>query len=310
MAVHARLAAGSGRPAALVLAAAAWSAGLAAPATPQAAALLAGDVPAAPQPMVETVVRHAGDYVTRFIQAFSNVVTEEHYVQHVATGGLSGLLRRGGHRDIRSDLLLVHVGGLVEWRPFRDVFEVGGAPVRDRDGRLAELFSRPASDVLAQAEAIAAESSRYNIGIERTVNTPVHTLLFLRPSLQPRFRFTLDGPDASTDADVWIVKYEERGRPTLIRGDRDMDLPASGRFWIDAGTGCVLRSELVTYSVSGTARVTATFRVDPETGIALPIEMHEDYQLQRGRVTATATYSRFRHFAVSTDVTMGTSAAP
>lgn len=265
--------------------------------------------PTAQMPDVEAVMARAAGYVARFIQAFSNVVTEEHYVQHVATGGPSGVLRRGaqrdGQRDIRSDLLLVHVGGLIEWRPFRDVFEVGGAPVRNRDGRLAELFSRQASDVLAQADAIAAESSRYNIGIERTINTPVHTLLFLRPSLQPRFRFTLDRSDASVGADVWIVKYEERARPTLIRGDRDMDLPASGRFWIDARTGCVLRSELVTYSGNGTARVTTTFRVDPETGIALPIEMHEDYQLQRGRVTATATYGKFRHFAVSTDATIG-----
>ena len=264
--------------------------------------------PSAQAPSVETVTERAADYVARFIQAFSNVVIEEHYVQHVATGGPSGVLRRGaqrdGQRDIRSDLLLVHVGGLIEWRPFRDVFEVGGTPVRNRDGRLVELFSRPVSDVLARADAIAAESSRYNIGIERTINTPVHTLLFLRPSLQPRFRFTLDKQDASVGADVWIVKYEERGRPTLIRGDRDMDVPASGRFWIDARTGCVLRSELVTFSGNGTARVTTTFRVEPETGVALPIEMHEDYQLQRGRVTATATYSKFRHFAVSTDTTI------
>jgi hypothetical protein len=264
--------------------------------------------PAAQTPDVETIMVRAAGYVARFVQAFSNVVTEEHYVQHVATGGPLGVLRRGsqrdGQRDIRSDLLLVHVGGLVEWRPFRDVFEVGGTPVRNRDGRLTTLFSRQASDVLAQAEAIAAESSRYNIGVERTVNTPVHTLLFLRASLQPRFRFSLDRADGRVGAGVWIVKYEERARPTLIRGDRDMDLPASGRFWIDADTGCVLRSELVTYSGSGTAHVTTTFRVDPETGIALPIEMHEDYQLQRGRVTATATYSKFRHFAVSTDATI------
>jgi hypothetical protein len=269
---------------------------------------------AAQVPAVETVTERAADYVARFIHAFSNVVTEEHYVQHVMTGGPPGVLRRGaqrdGQRDIRSDLLLVHVGGLVEWRPFRDVFEVGGTPVRNRDGRLAELFNRAAGDVLAQADAIAAESSRYNIGIERTINTPVHTLLFLRRSLQPRFRFALDTSDASAGADVWIVKYEERARPTLIRGDRDSDVPASGRFWIDVGTGCVLRSELVTYSGNGTARVTTTFRIDPATGIALPIEMHEDYQLQRGRVTATATYSKFRHFAVSTDTTIGPQGGP
>jgi hypothetical protein len=118
--------------------------------------------------------------------------------------------------------------------------------------------------------------------------------------LQPRFRFTLEKRDDTAGPDVWIVKYDERTRPTLIRGDRDSDLPASGRFWID-GQGLVLRAELLTFSGAGTARVTTRFRPDPETNIAVPVEMHEEYQLQRGRVLATATYSRFRHFAVSTD---------
>jgi hypothetical protein len=31
----------------------------------------------------------------------------------------------------------------------------------------------------------------------------------------------------------------------------------------------------------------------------------QHYQLQRGRVTAAATYDKFRHFAVSTDATIG-----
>ena len=260
------------------------------------------DAGASEPPLVASVVGRAGEYVTRFVQAFSNVVTEEHYVQNVSAGVPSGLLRSGGQRDLRSDLLLIHVGGTVEWQPFRDVFEVGGAPVRDRDERLARLFNQPKDAILARAEAIAQESSRYNIGmVVRTVNTPVHTLLFLRPALQPRFRFTLDKLDETAGADIWIVKYEERVRPTLIRGDRDSDLPASGRFWIHAGTGRVLRSELLTFSGAGTARVTTSFRLDSETDIAVPVEMQEEYQLQRARVLATATYSRFRHFAVSTD---------
>jgi hypothetical protein len=260
------------------------------------------DAESSQPPLVASLVRRAGEYVTRFVQAFSNVVTEEHYVQNVSAGVPSGLLRSGGQRDLRSDLLLIHVGGAVEWQPFRDVFEVGGAPVRDRDERLARLFNQPKDAILARAEAIAAESSRYNIGmVVRTVNTPVHTLLFLRPALQPRFGFTLEKRDDTVGPDVWIVKYEERTRPTLIRGDRDSDLPASGRFWIDARNGFVLRAELLTFSGAGTARVTTSFRVDPETNIAVPGEMLEEYQLQRGRVLATATYSRFRHFAVTTD---------
>ena len=263
-------------------------------------------------PLVASLVRRAGEYVTRFAQAFSNVVTEEHYVQNISAGVPSGLLRGGGQRDLRSDLLLLRVGGLVEWQPFRDVFEVGGAPVRDRDERLARLFAQPATGLAARAEAIATESARYNIGsVFRTVNTPVHTLLFLRPAHQPRFEFRLEKPDKRDESlgqNVWILKYDERTRPTLIRGDRDSDLPASGRFWVEAESGRVLRSELVTVSGAGTARVTTTFRADAETGLALPVEMHEEYQLQRGRVTATATYGHFRQFAVSTNTKIAPSA--
>jgi hypothetical protein len=262
-----------------------------------------GEVPA-----VAALVARAGDYVARFTEAFSNVVTEEHYVQNVTAGVPSGLLRGGGQRDLRADLLLVRVGGVAEYQPFRDVFEVGGAPVRDRDQRLARLFTQSPGAWRQRAEAIQLESSRFNIGgVQRTVNTPVHTLLFLRHALQPRFHFTLDRPDPTAGEGVWVVKYEERTRPTLIRGDRDSDLPASGRFWIQAGTGRVFRTELDTFSGAGSARVTTTFQLDRDTGMAVPAEMREEYQLQRGRITATATYGRFRRFAVSTDTEIGQS---
>jgi hypothetical protein len=261
--------------------------------------------------MIEAVVRRAGEYVTRFVQAFSNVIMEEHYVQNVAAGVPSGLLRSGGQRDLRSDLLLLRVGGEFEWRPFRDVFEVAGRPVRDRAERLTKLFLQSPVLALEQAQRIAQESSRYNIGmVDRTINTPMHTLLFLQPLLQRRFRFTLDERDDTSPENVWIVKYEERVRPTLIRGDRDTDVPVSGRFWIDADSGCVVRSELVAVTGASTARVTTTFEPQATDGIAVPVEMREEYQLQRSRVTATATYSRIRHFGVSTSTNVAPAARP
>jgi hypothetical protein len=254
-----------------------------------------------PQVTTDDIVGRAGHYVTRFIQAFSNIVIEERYVQDVIGTLPSSMVRGGAHRELRSDLLLVRVGGQFTWRPFRDVFEVGGTPVRDRDERLAKLFLEPSPRLLEQAQRIATESARYNIGVVvRTVNTPVHTLLFLQPSLQPRFRFNLDKRDPEAGANVWIVKYEEHARPTLIRGDRDADLPAFGRFWIDADDGRVTKSELVLYTGNGTALVTTMFQPDESSGVSVPFEMREEYRLQRGRITATATYSRFRRFEVST----------
>jgi hypothetical protein len=253
----------------------------------------------------DALVAHAGEYLARFIEQFSDVVAEERYVQDIVGNVSTASVRAGTHRELRSDLLLVRTGGLFPWRPFRDVFEVGGAPVRDRDERLAKLFLRPTLQALQQAEQIATESARFNIGaVTRTVNTPMHALLFLQRSLQERFHFALDGRDPDAGEPVWRVRYQEQARPTLIRGDGDSDLPASGRFWIDA-SGRVHRSELVTYSGTVTAELTTTFGADEQFGILVPIEMHEQYQFVRGRVVGTATYSRFRRFQVSTQSTVG-----
>jgi hypothetical protein len=247
---------------------------------------------------VESVVRRAGEYVTAFVQEFADVIAEERYVQDVS--GTSSPVAGTRHRELRSDLLLLKVGGLYEWRPFRDVFEVGGTPVRDRDERLATLFLKPSLLAIDRAQQIAIESARYNIGgVVRTVNTPVHALLFLQPSFQRGFEFTLGDRDRSAGEDVWVVSYREQQRPTLIRGDGDTDLPASGRFWIEAGTGRVLRSELVTYSGRVTARLTTFFKYDAQFGIAVPVEMREHYTVGRGQVTGVATYGHFRKFQVS-----------
>ena len=51
------------------------------------------------------------------------------------------------------------------------------------------------------------------------------------------------------------------------------------------------------------ARLTTTFRRDDKFQIDVPFEMSERYALDRGTVTATATYSRFRRFDVSSDET-------
>src|SRR5580692_7235154 len=78
------------------------------------------------------------------------------------------------HRELNSDLLLVRPKGADRWVQFRDVFEVDGQPVHDRDQRLAKLFLSPGSGISDQAWQIADESARYNIGnLQRNINVPV-----------------------------------------------------------------------------------------------------------------------------------------
>jgi len=139
--------------------------------------------------------------------------------------------------------------------------------------------------------------------MQRTINTPILALLFLQTDVQTSFRFTLGKHDLDAGEHVWIVEYKETGHPTLVRGAGNSDIPSSGRFWIDADNGRVVKAELALDTPGIRARVTTTFRHDEKFQIDVPFEMIERYQLDRGTVTATATYSRFRRFDVTSDET-------
>ena len=273
-------------------------------------AMLAARTPAQ-TPTAEEVLARAAGYTARFVETFSNLVATERYVQDVKPANTALRLRwkpvPGSHRELQSDFLLLNVGGPLEWRPYRDVYLVDRKPVRDRDDRLAKLFTEPAATRLGQAARIAQESARHNIGLAaRTANTPVLSLLFLQEHIQHRFEFKVAGRNAGTDNNDVVLEYLEDFRPTIIRGTRsteDIDLPASGRFWISAGTGRVSRATLVVSSDRMRTELSTTYRDDARLGIAVPAEMRETLEFDRLLVTGTARYDNFRRFEVKTDAT-------
>lgn len=237
----------------------------------------------AQEPTLAAVLARAGAYVVEFQRQLSGVVAEERYVQDVRylLGRFNTPLLT--HRELKSDLLVVKPIGSDRWMQFRDVFEVDGKAVRDRDERLMQLFVSPSASSASQADRLVEESSRYNIGnLSRTVNVPVLALVILDPANQKRFRFTradhgepLLGRVAGTVADgLWIVGYQEVQKQTIIRTTNGRDLAAGGRFWIE-----------------------------PAIGLLVPIEMRERYDIRRdgSRVEGTATYGRFRQFQVKVD---------
>lgn len=268
--------------------------------------------PQASNTELAAILEAAGTYVQRFVDRFSNVVSEEHYTQDVLAGGSLLGARRGAapattHRVLRSDFLLVKTQEALGWVSYRDVFEVDGTPVRDRDERLTRLFSAPTPDAIEQAVRIARESARYNIGpAERTLNTPVLALLFLQPTLQSRFEFALAPRTTDISASTVVVSYREMARPTIVRTLRDADRPASGRFWIDAGSGQVRQSEMVLTGQGLTATFTTVFQPDARLGVAVPARLREEYQQPQSRLVGVATYTGFRQFAVNTRTNIDT----
>jgi sulfatase modifying factor 1 len=289
------------------------------------ALLIAATLSGAAQPRdgerasLETLLTRAAWYLDYFVDQFENVVAEEVCIQDssvmvptfnpmagrgaIAAQTSAAEMSRARHRDLRSDFLLVKSPTSDNLVPFRDVLEVDGVPVRDRERRLATLFINPSADAMVQAEHVRDEGARYNLGnLRSTIGNPMLALGVLQLTYQPRFRFALGKEDKSVGAGVWIVDYKEEAPPAMIRGEAGGDLFSHGRLWIEFATGRVLKTELQVEQPSVRAVVTTTFRFDERFGIAVPMEMRERYTIATGnRVTTVATYGRFRRFDVSAE---------
>jgi VWFA-related protein len=287
------------------------------PARSAAPATAAGAAPAGPGAIEDrkgaatpltTILERAGRYVLHYEETFRNLVAEEQYRQwgpNLKTG--AGLVAR----TLRSDLVFVRLPGPLPWGTFRDVFEVDGQKVRDRQRRLEKLFFAPKASDYEQAQAILNESSRYNLGRPyRNVNVPNLGLLFLQPENQRRLAFKRKGTRTIAGFPTVEVEFEEKTTPTLVRDRWANDVPASGRFWIDETRGTVLRAE-ITYDLETdkTVRspdvwergvVSTEYRREPWLGCFVPDTMTELYNFSGiGRIDAVARYSNYRRFEVS-----------
>lgn len=277
----------------------------------------------APDPTLDEVVGRAAAYVREYVERSSLLVAEERYVQEIRrpdnnpmAGNLSrtnpggGFASGGGVRkrqELRSDYLLVRLGGGGGWMPFRDVFQVNGSTVADRNDRLTKLFLEPSPTSFDQATRIMADSTRYNLGsVTRSVNIPTLALMFLHPDIRARFSFTHEGSDTVAGRTAWVIEYHERDRPTLIKTTRGRDLAATGKVWVEPATGVVLKTTMIAADPLVRAVVTATYREDAALKFWVPDEMDEHYVAgsDADETMGHATYTNFRRFTVNTDDVM------
>lgn len=284
------------------------------------------------EPDLRSVLANAMKYASAYEQRFSLLVAEEHYVQETRRqttsdgGNLSRANPGGGftvgagreeRRVLRSDYLLVRLEGGGGWMPFRDVFEVDGRKVHDREDRLTDLFLKSSPTSFDRAVRIMQDSTRHNLGsVTRTINIPTLAILFLLPDIAPRFAFERDGQEVVAGKDVWRVSYSEVQRPTLIKTTRapvkgarveDMDLPLQGRLWIDPAAGTILKTLLTTSDLYLASHIIVTFREEPDLHLWVPAQMEESYRSDNDRrdITGVATYSKYRRFQVNTAEVVG-----
>lgn len=253
-------------------------------------------------PELQRVLARMSSYVAQYVQEFSSVVAEEKYSQNVRPQG-GWHVPGPGSRELRSDFLLVQVPGSRDWSPFRDVFEVNGKPVRERDDRLRKLFIEMAPDALDKARRILDESARYNIGTTyRNVNLPVLALIFLKPEFVGGCEFRRAGEESVEGVRVWRLDFDEIGRPTVIQNDRaQRDIPATGSLWVDPITGRIVKTRIQMRDASVHMDTTVLFRRSETLHLWAPAEMEEIYVSAVERLTGRATYKNFRRFRVDVE---------
>jgi hypothetical protein len=266
-----------------------------------------------PEPDLKTVLQRAGDYASEYHTKLSAMVGEEWYVQRSGpdfTSSSSSLIPRGRvekrERVLKSDFAIVRefAGGSL-WLGLREVFEIDGEAVAGERGRLQKLLNDTSASVAARVRALGDQQARHNLGdLYRTINVPTLALGFVLPDRQPRFRYKRSGSTVMHGTPVWIVAFQERERPTLIRTPEGRDMPSSGSLWIDPRSGAVLRSELRTGARKDrvTSIIVVSYRRHDRFDMLLPDDMNELYITARERIEGHATYSNFRRFEVETRI--------
>ena len=251
--------------------------------------------PHAQNPDLQALLDKATVQVVDFVTRFSNVVTEEIYVQEMN--------RPRKKRTLRSDLALVLYPGATQWLLFRDVYEVDGKPVRGEaeQERITRLFLEPPANALRRAAEIAQVGARHNLLDVGTINHPLLALAMLQPEYRTHFRFNLAGLEKDLGPRVRTVRFQEFQRPTILKANANGDLPVQGLMWIDELTGRVVKTEL-DFGLSRTPpEVVTLFKQDEELGLNVPAEMRDWYPDGAGEFRGVATYGKFRRFQVRTE---------
>jgi hypothetical protein len=258
------------------------------------AAMARPDAQAPPAPTAE-IVDLAGKYVDAYIEAFSGIVSEEKQTQKLIRP--DGRVRQT--REITADFLLVKAR--ATWpEAYRDVIEVDGKRVRNRQDRLKKLFLDEPKSAPELADAIAAESGRYNLGVRRRGNSPLLPIIFLTSKIAEGVRF--QGTAAA-------LTFQEFRTPTVLRrrtGGGPHNMPSHGTFEIDPATGRVLAAEFTADDAE--ARMSAVFKVryaiEPKLEMSVPVDVTERYRQpakpEADVLEMRATYSGFRKFQVTT----------
>jgi hypothetical protein len=262
-------------------------------------------------PSLGAVIDHLHAYLREYALRLPATIATEHYEQRCVASPRVQIVGNG-RAVLESEFGIMRMESPAGWLGVRDVQSVNGEVVPDRQERLQALFLNPSGRRIDQARRIAQENARFNVGpIRRTINDPAIVLAMLEddPNRAP-LRFSKTGDTTIDGAGAWVIKFDERRRPTLIQTTTGEDQPANGRAWVDPSSGRLMRAELtieappeifgpVTH-VGFTATIVVEFADEPRLGLWVPSRMTERYASLP--CSGEATYTNYRIFGVQTKI--------
>jgi hypothetical protein len=267
------------------------------------AALTLALAPGQPALSVKDVMKRVERYVAAYGEQASIVVCTERYAQ-AASGSGSAESRR----TLVSDFALVYAGAIRGWLGFRDVLDVDGARVSDREDRLAHVLMG-SEGRFDEARRLSDESARFNIGaVQRNFNVPTAALFFFTPDNHGRFKVAAR---SVAEDGTWEISFKETDQATLIRTPEGYPVPSSGTIWVDPQAGTIVRTRLQIETVEGhgararrgQGAIDVVYRRVDDLNMWLPVSMDERFEVSTGpifdRVSGQAQYSNYRRFTTS-----------
>jgi len=253
---------------------------------------------------LKDVMRRVDDYVDAYGDKASIVVATERYEQRARASSTE----KEEARTLVSDFALVYADAIHGWLGFRDVIEVDGVAVRDREDRLARVLMGTQGR-FDEARRLSDEGARFNLGnVQRNFNVPTSALFFFVTDNHDRFKFAAR---RVLDDGTWEIAFRETGKPTLIRTPNGDPVDTSGTIWVRPADGVVVRTVLdvdvrmrgVDPPQHGKGHIDVHYRFVDDLATWLPETMDEQFQATRGNswdlVTGHADYSNYRTFQTS-----------
>jgi hypothetical protein len=265
-----------------------------------AIAVAGPSTPVSAQSPTSDLLTKIRENAVRFQMEAPSIVARERYQQ---TASYPSHRTPPVSRTLISELVMVKLPGAGGWVSFRDVLEVDGRKLNDREQRLVNLLQTPSPNALQQARQLAAESARYNVGgVARTINVPDIALEFLSARHTDRISFTEPERARVGGRETVALRFREHKGPSILRNSEGRDLLVSGRVWVEPASGALVRTELIVRDRNSSGSCIVDFINDERLGIRVPSKMTERYTVPGGTtIDAVAQYSEYRRFGVSTD---------